>query len=141
MWQHGLVLGGVLFLTCGRPPATASHVAQQYRTRLPVRETQEMQVRSLGQEDPLEGEMTDNPLQYSCMENPMDRGAWQATVHGGRKSGIAMKRLSTHARPLLAVSSQGKRTGGKLLGRGEKEGRVSPKDTNPIMGPRPPDLM
>ena len=40
-----------------------------------------MQVRSLGQEDPLEKEMTDNPLQYSCLENPMDRGAWGATVH------------------------------------------------------------
>ena len=26
-----------------------------------------------------------NPLQYSCLENPMDRGAWQVTVHGGRK--------------------------------------------------------
>ena len=25
---------------------------------------------------------TDNPLQYSCPENPMDRGAWRATVHG-----------------------------------------------------------
>ena len=24
----------------------------------------------------------DNPFQYSCLENPMDRGAWQATVHG-----------------------------------------------------------
>ena len=24
----------------------------------------------------------DNPLQYSCLENPMDRGAWWATVHG-----------------------------------------------------------
>ena len=28
----------------------------------------------------------DNPLQYSCLENPMDRGAWQATVHGVTKS-------------------------------------------------------
>ena len=27
-----------------------------------------------------------NPLQYSCMENPMDRGAWRATVHGVAKS-------------------------------------------------------
>ena len=27
-----------------------------------------------------------NPLQYSCLENPMDRGAWQATVHGVPKS-------------------------------------------------------
>ena len=28
-----------------------------------------------------------NPLQYSCLENPMDRGAWQATVHTVAKSG------------------------------------------------------
>ena len=28
----------------------------------------------------------DNPLQYSCLENPMDRGAWQVTVHGVTKS-------------------------------------------------------
>ena len=28
------------------------------------------------------GEGNDNPLQYSCLENPMDGGAWQATVHG-----------------------------------------------------------
>ena len=28
------------------------------------------------------GEGNGNPLQYSCLENPMDRGAWQATVHG-----------------------------------------------------------
>ena len=34
-----------------------------------------------------------NPLQYSCMGNPMDRGAWQATIHGVTKS---QKRLSTH---------------------------------------------
>ena len=27
-----------------------------------------------------------NPLQYSCLENPMDRGAWWATVHGFTKS-------------------------------------------------------
>ena len=28
-----------------------------------------------------------NPLQHSCLENPMDRGAWQSTVHGVPKSG------------------------------------------------------
>ena len=28
------------------------------------------------------GEGNGNPLQYSCLGNPMDRGAWQATVHG-----------------------------------------------------------
>ena len=37
-------------------------------------------VSSLGWEDPLEKEIA-NSLQYSCLENPMDRGAWQATAH------------------------------------------------------------
>ena len=46
---------------------------------------QETWVQSLGREDPLEKEMA-NPLQYSCLENPMDRGAWWATVHGVAKS-------------------------------------------------------
>ena len=32
------------------------------------------------------GEGNGNPLQYFCLENPMDRGAWQATVHGVTKS-------------------------------------------------------
>jgi len=39
----------------------------------------EPRVASLGWEDPLE---EGNPLQYSCLENPMDRGAWQAMVLG-----------------------------------------------------------
>ena len=37
-----------------------------------------------------------NPLQYSCLENPMDRGAWGATVHGVTKSWAQLKQLSTH---------------------------------------------
>ena len=32
------------------------------------------------------GEGNGSPLQYSCLENPMDRQAWQATVHGVAKS-------------------------------------------------------
>ena len=32
------------------------------------------------------GEGNGNPFQYSCLENSMDRGAWQATVHGVTKS-------------------------------------------------------
>ena len=36
-----------------------------------------------------------NPLQYSCLENSMDRGAWQATVNGVAKSGMQLKQLST----------------------------------------------
>ena len=44
-----------------------------------------MWVLSLGWEDPLEGGH-DNPLQYSCLENPIDRGAWRAAVHRVAKS-------------------------------------------------------
>ena len=39
-----------------------------------------------------------NRLQYSCLENPMDRGAWWATVHRVAKSWTQLKQLSTHAR-------------------------------------------
>ena len=35
-------------------------------------------------------------LQYSCLENPMDRGTWQATVHRVAKSQTQLKQLSTH---------------------------------------------
>ena len=45
---------------------------------------QETQVQSLGQEDPWRRD--DSPLQYSCLENSMDRGAWQAAVHRVTKS-------------------------------------------------------
>ena len=43
------------------------------------------------------GEGSGNPLQYSCLVNPMDRGAWRAIVHGVTKSWMWLKRLSTHA--------------------------------------------
>ena len=33
----------------------------------------------------MSGKGNGNPLQYSCLENPMDRGAWRATVHGVMK--------------------------------------------------------
>ena len=46
---------------------------------------QQTWVQSLGREDPPEGGQ-DNPLQYSCLENPMDQGAWQAVVHRVTKS-------------------------------------------------------
>ena len=37
-----------------------------------------------------------NLLQYSCQENPMDRGAWQAAVHWVTQSWTQLKRLSAH---------------------------------------------
>ena len=49
------------------------------------------------------GEGNGNPLQYSCLENPMDGGAWQATVHGVAKS-----------RTRMSDFIQGERSGGAV---------------------------
>ena len=57
-------------------------------------ETQETQVQSLGWEDPLEEGV--NPLQYSCLKNPMDRGSWRDTVHEVAKSRTPLKWLRAH---------------------------------------------
>ena len=48
-----------------------------------------------------------NPFQYSCLENPMDRGAWQATVHRTAKSWTQLKRLTTqtHTQPIGKVET------------------------------------
>ena len=60
----------------------ASLVAQRLK-HLPA--MQESWVQSLSWEDPL-AEGNGNPLQYSCLENPMGRGAWWAILHGVAKS-------------------------------------------------------
>ena len=61
-----------------------------------------MLVRSLGQEDP-SGEGNGNPLHYSLLENPVDRGACWATVHGVTKELDTTKKLNTHR---LRVNTQ-----------------------------------
>ena len=43
------------------------------------------------------GEGNGNPLQYSCLENPVDRGPWWAAVHRVAQSQTRLKRLSMHA--------------------------------------------
>ena len=53
-------------------------------------------VHSLGGEDSLEEGMA-TPLQCSCLENPMEGGAWWATVHSVAKSWTQLKLVSTHA--------------------------------------------
>ena len=53
------------------------------RIGLPMKKIQETWVQSLGRA-PAGG--NGYPLQYSCLENPMDGGAWRATVHGVAKS-------------------------------------------------------
>ena len=45
-----------------------------------------------------------NPLQYSCLENPMDRGAWWATIHEVAKS---QTQLSTHTPPVSTPRAKG----------------------------------
>ena len=44
-----------------------------------------------------------NPLQYSCPKNPMDRGAWQATVHGVTKSRTHLNQLSMYTQRTRAA--------------------------------------
>ena len=60
-----------------------------------MQDTQGKWVQSLDWEDALE-EKNGNPLQYSCLRNPIDKGAWQATVHRVSKSQTQLKRLNTH---------------------------------------------
>jgi len=55
--------------------------ASVVKNPLTMQEMQETQVESLGQKDPLEEE-NGKPLQYSCLGNPVDRGALWATAHG-----------------------------------------------------------
>ena len=49
------------------------------------------------------GEGNGNPLQYSCLGNPMDRGACQATVHGVTKSWTRFSDLTTITIPSLSL--------------------------------------
>ena len=51
------------------------------------------------------GEGNGNALWYSCLENPMDRGAWQAAVHSVAKSQALLQGLSTHTRVALVLKN------------------------------------
>ena len=70
--------------------STSPTLGSQTVKNLPA--VQETWVWSLDREDS-PGEENGNPLQYSCVENSMDRGAWQATVRGVAKS---QTQLSNH---------------------------------------------
>ena len=75
-----------------------------------------MWVQSLGQEDS-PGVGNGNPLQYSCLENPMDRGAWWATVHRVAKRQTQLKRHSTDSTQLADLTK-------RINSRQEKRGEV-----------------
>ena len=59
------------------------------------------------------GEGNSNPLQYSCLGNPMIRGAWQATVHGVAKSDTTLvtehARTHTHKNPTFGITKENKK--------------------------------
>ena len=54
------------------------------------------------------GEGNSNPLQYSCLENPIDRGAWWATLHGVAKSRTRLSDFTSHdpENPLLGIYTE-----------------------------------
>ena len=47
-----------------------------------------------------------NLIQYSCLENPMDRGAWQATAHRVAENWTQLNKLGTHARLMTKLGKR-----------------------------------
>ena len=93
--MKGLFRKHILRATEGFPGGTSSKEPTCH-----LQETKEKWVWALGWEDSLEefpGGGQGNPLQYSCLENPMDRGAWQAAVRGVGQSQTRLRWLSMHA--------------------------------------------
>ena len=65
---------------------------------------QEIQVQSMSWKDPLEKEMA---LQYSCLGNPMDRGAWQAYSPQGRKEVDTTEQLNNNNKSFRVRMEEG----------------------------------
>ena len=80
-----------------------------------------MWVRSLCWEDPLEGGHG-SPLQYSCLQNPMDRGAWQAPQ--GCKE-MDMAEVTQYTPSFTIIVSQVSRTHGKCSANTDLKGKVA----------------
>ena len=81
-WPY-LFAAGLLVLHSDLGGGRHHRVAQTVKNLPAVQETW---VHFLGRADRSPGEGNGNPLRYFCLENPMDRGAWWAPVHGVTKS-------------------------------------------------------
>ena len=62
------------------------------------------------------GEGNDNPLQYPCLENPMDRGTWWATVHGVSKSRTLLSNFTSLHFNDVSKSPYKRQAGGSNIG-------------------------
>ena len=71
VYRYKYTLASQVVLVAENSPANAANIKKR--------------VRYLSWDDPLEDGMT-TILQFSCLENPMDRGAWRATVHSLKES-------------------------------------------------------
>ena len=122
-------------------------MAQWVKNLPAVQEMQETRVQSVGQEDPLEESMTTHsgilawkipwieategngsPLRYSCLENPMDRGAWWAAVHGVARSqtGLSDFTFTFHFHALeKEMATHSSVLAWRILGMGEPSGLPS----------------
>ena len=72
-----------------------------------MQEMQETWIQSLSQEGPLEEELT-SKIKYFCLENPMDRGVLQGTVHGGHKrvsQDVTTKHAHRHHASIVIILS------------------------------------
>ena len=80
-----------------------------------------------------------NPLQYSCPENPMDRGAWRATVHGVTQSWTRLKDLAhthmSHMTGRRCVDRHTGRTAYDGTGQTDSEGRQLRGDGGGVLLP------
>ena len=70
----------IFFYFFGRGGVGSLTMAQRVRNPPAIQETQEMRVGSLSGEDPWRRKWQPTPPQYSCLGNPIDRGAWQVTA-------------------------------------------------------------
>ena len=72
------------------------------------------------------GEGNGNPLQYSCLENPRDGGAWWAAVHGVAKSQTRLSDFTFHFHALeKAVATHSSVLAWRIPGKGEPGGLPS----------------